>query len=514
MQIKPIILIILDGWGYRKNPDHNAILNAHTPHWDHWWATYPHTLISGSGSAVGLPEGQMGNSEVGHIHMGAGRRIPQDLVRINEEIQSGKFNQNPALNEAIDRAIENNSQLHLIGLVSPGGVHSHERHMEAMIKLAAHRGLKKVCVHAILDGRDTPPQSALPSIANIDRALKEKNCGHIASVIGRFYAMDRDNRWDRIQIAFDLLVNASGAFHYDNSGKALEEAYERGESDEFVQASAISHDGQFSKMNENDAVIFMNFRADRARQLSRALSEKNMNHFPRSYTPHLSRFVTLTKYADDINAEIAYPPIKLSNVFGEIIANDHLHQLRLAETEKYAHVTFFFNGGREKPFINENRILIPSAKVHTYDEQPEMCAPELTDKLIDAINSQQYDVIICNFANADMVGHTGNYEATIKAIECIDTCLGRIITALQEVGGEAIITADHGNAEFMYDELTGQAHTAHTNNPVPVLYIGRPATVMVNEGDLTDIAPTLCTLLNIPIPKEMTGKPLFKLQGI
>ncbi len=513
MQAKPIILIILDGWGYRKNPDYNAIANAHTPHWDHWWAQYPHTLISGSGSVVGLPEGQMGNSEVGHIHMGAGRRIPQDLVRINDDIKSGKFNQNPTLNEAIDCVIRNKSQLHIIGLVSPGGVHSHENHLEAMINIAGDRGLKTVCVHAILDGRDTPPRSALPSLAKIDKALKEKNCGHFASLIGRFYAMDRDNRWDRIQSAYELIVNATANYSYDNVAIALEEAYERDESDEFVQASAIVNNGHRSTIKDNDVIIFMNFRADRARQLSRALSDKNFTQFPRNHTPTLSRFVTLTKYADDIKAAVAYPPIDLNNVFGEIIAKNNLHQLRIAETEKYAHVTFFFNGGRETPFINEDRILIPSAKVHTYDQQPEMSAQELTDKLIEAINSKKYDVIICNFANPDMVGHTGNYEATLKAIECIDLCLGRIISTLQALGGEAIITADHGNAEFMFDESTGQAHTAHTNNPVPVLYIGRPATEVVKDGNLTDIAPTLCTLLNIPIPQEMTGRPLFKIKG-
>ena len=512
MQHKPVILIILDGWGYRENPDHNAIMKAKTPNWDDWWTRYPHTLISGSGTEVGLPKGQMGNSEVGHIHMGVGRRVPQDFVRINDDIQNGKFNTNPVLNHAVDQVIKHNSQLHIIGLLSPGGVHSHENHIEAMIKLANDRGIKSVCLHAILDGRDTPPRSALASLAKMENLFKETHCGRIASIIGRYYAMDRDNRWDRIQCAYDLYTQGKAPYSAPSAAKALQEAYDRNESDEFVQATTITQNHQSLTIKDNDVVIFMNFRADRARQLTHALTDPNFDHFNRMFKPNLSDFASLTRYAKNINVHVAYPPLTHKNSLGEILANHNLRQLRIAETEKYAHVTFFFNGGREKPFENEDRILVPSPKVETYDLKPEMSAYLLTDKLIEAINSRKYDAVICNFANPDMVGHTGNFETTIKACEVIDECLGKIISALQSVGGEALITADHGNAELMYDESTGQPHTAHTTSPVPVLYIGRNAKPTKNNGNLADIAPTLCTIIDIPIPQEMTGQTLFEFQ--
>lgn len=507
MPHKPLILIVLDGWGYRENPNHNAIVQANTPNWDHWWSTCPHTLISGSGSDVGLPNGQMGNSEVGHIHMGAGRRVPQDFVRINEEIENGNFNKNPAFNSAIEKVKNHKSQLHIIGLLSPGGVHSHENHIAALIKLAHKKGLKKVYLHAILDGRDTPPKSALTSIAKIEKLFKETHCGHIASIIGRYYAMDRDNRWDRIESAYDMYTQMKAPYTADSAAMGLELAYERGESDEFVQATMTKP----VKIQNNDSIVFMNFRADRARQLTRAFIEPSFQHFKRKTRPNLCDFVTLTRYAQDIKTHVAYPPLVHHNVLGEVLAQKHLKQLRIAETEKYAHVTFFFNGGREEPFENEDRVLVPSPKVETYDLKPEMSAYELTKELIKAINSKQYDVIICNFANPDMVGHTGNYQATIEACEVIDKCLGQIINALKSVGGEALITADHGNAELMYNELTGQPHTAHTTCPVPVLYIGREAKPVKNNGNLADIAPTLCKIMGVQIPREMTGQPLFDL---
>jgi 2,3-bisphosphoglycerate-independent phosphoglycerate mutase len=515
MNHQPLVLIILDGWGYRENPAYNAIEQAKTPTWHQLWSTYPHTLIDASGHAVGLPEGQMGNSEVGHLHMGAGRSVPQDLVRIDQAIEDGSFEQNLAFNRAFELAEERQSTLHILGLLSPGGVHSHERQIQALIRLAAKRGLKKCRMHAILDGRDTPPRSAMASIALIDKTLEQSGFPPIASLCGRYYAMDRDKRWERTHAAYQMYTNGKAAFYADTPANALELAYEREESDEFVQPTLIGVKNSDTQpiIQDNDVVIFMNFRADRTRQLTHAFIDSQFDFFPREKRPKLASFVSLTQYADYLNTDIAFPPINLNNVVGQCVSDAGLKQLRIAETEKYAHVTFFFNGGREQIFPNEDRILVPSPKVSTYDLQPEMSAAELTQKLCEAINSQQYALIICNFANADMVGHSGNLDATIKAIEAIDQSLKSIMDSLKTVGGEMLITSDHGNAEFMYDESTHQAHTAHTTNPVPVIYVGRPAQATINEGNLADIGATLLSLLGLKLPPEMTAKPLFKLTG-
>ena len=508
----PIVLIVLDGWGYREDAQYNAIAAAHAPFWQQLWEQYPHTLAEASGLAVGLPKGQMGNSEVGHLHMGAGRMTPQDLTRIDLAVESGEFNENPVLLRTIEQLHKTQHALHIFGLLSPGGVHSHELHIQALIKLAAQRGLKKIYVHAFLDGRDTPPQSAESSILGLENVFQEVGTGQIASLVGRYYAMDRDKRWERTQRAYDLLTLGQAELHTDSAIDGLLQAYTRGETDEFVQPTAIHAANQAPiTLQDGDAVVFMNFRSDRARQLTYALTDPQFNYFPRQVRPVLSTFVTLTEYAADIKAEVAFPQIPLTNILGEYVAKQGYKQLRIAETEKYAHVTFFLNGGEEKLYPGEERILVPSPKVATYDLQPEMSAYLLTEKLIAAIKSRDFALIVCNFANPDMVGHTGNFPATIKAIETVDHCLQKIITALQEVGGEAVITADHGNAEFMYNPATGQPHTAHTTNLVPVIYVGRKAQPTTAEGVLYDIAPTILYLMDLEPPREMTGKALFKL---
>ncbi len=508
----PLVLIILDGWGYREDAQYNAIAQAHAPIWNQLWKNYPHTLLEGSGQAVGLPKGQMGNSEVGHIHMGAGRLVPQDLTRIDMAIENGEFYKDPVLIHAVDRVIHSKKSLHILGLLSPGGIHSHERHIQAMAQLAVDRGLKDFYIHAFLDGRDTPPKSASAYLQAMQAKLDSLRAGKIASITGRYYAMDRDQRWERTQKAYDMLTAGKTPFHASSALAGLEMAYARNETDEFVQPTCIYAAGEKPVViGDGDAVIFMNFRTDRTRQLTRAFTDPDFKGFPRSLWPKLATFVTLTEYAIDIKAEVAFPPISLNNIFGDYISKLGYTQLRIAETEKYAHVTFFFNGGEEKVYPGEDRILIPSPKVATYDLQPEMSAYELTDSLIKAIRSRQYAVIICNFANPDMVGHTGDFNATIEAIETIDNCLGKITESLYAVGGETIITSDHGNAEFMFDPKTGQPHTAHTTNLVPVVYIGRDAKAATSEGVLYDIAPTLLYLMGLEQPLEMTGKPLFKL---
>lgn len=508
----PLVLIILDGWGYREDTQYNAIASASTPFWHKLWQDYPHTLAVASGLAVGLPEGQMGNSEVGHLHMGAGRQVPQDLTRIDLAIQSGEFDENPVLTRMIDELIRHNKALHVFGLLSAGGVHSHELHIQAMVKLAAKRGLKNIYLHAFLDGRDTPPKSAKKSLLMMEQTYQTLGCGQTASLVGRYYAMDRDKRWERTARAYDLLTEGKAAHHATNALIGLEQAYLRGETDEFVQPTTIHADDQPpTTLQDGDAVVFMNFRSDRARQLTRALTQSAFDGFYRHIKPTLSNFVTLTEYAADIPAEVAWPSISLHNNIGECVANRGYRQLRIAETEKYAHVTFFFNGGEEKPYPGEDRILVPSPKVATYDLQPKMSANELTEQLVEAIKKREYALIVCNFANPDMVGHTGDLNATINAIEVIDHCLSRIVSALQTVGGEALITADHGNAECMFDPATGQPHTAHTSNLVPVIYIGRSAEPTTKEGVLYDIAPTVLELMGIKKPEEMTGKMLFRL---
>lgn len=510
-QPRPFALIILDGWGHREEKNANAIAKAHKPHWNHLWATYSHTLISGCGRCVGLPDGQMGNSEVGHLNMGAGRVVHQDLTRIDLEIETGEFFKNAVLIHGIDGAVQRKKAIHILGLLSAGGVHSHYNHIEAIIKLAALHNATKVYVHAFLDGRDTPPQSAEDSLSALTNFCNKLKCGKIVSIIGRYYAMDRDKRWERVQAAYDLLTQGKADYHADNVLSALQQAYARGETDEFVKATSIhAPEEKPIAIQEGDSVIFMNFRADRAREITHALIDTDFKGFERTLHPNVN-LVTLTEYDATFNVPIAYPSERLENILGAYLSSLNLKQLRIAETEKYAHVTFFFNGGVETPYPGEDRILIPSPKVATYDLKPEMSAYEVTQALVREIKSGKYDVIICNFANPDMVGHTGNFAATVHAIEVIDTCIGQVVAALQEVGGEALITADHGNAELMFDESTNQPHTAHTHELVPLIYIGRPARISKTNGILSDIAPTLLHLLSIPQPREMTGETIFEL---
>jgi len=497
---KPIVLIILDGWGYRAQAEHNPIHNTATPTIDALFNHYPHTLIEASGQAVGLPDGQMGNSEVGHLHLGAGRKVPQDFTRINNAIKTGEFANNAVLLDAIAKAKAHQSTVHLLGLVSPGGVHSHENHLLACIDLLDQYGVKHA-LHAILDGRDTPPKSAAASLEKFST---------IATIMGRYYAMDRDKRWQRTELAYQALTDQA-AYHAPDALTALNHAYARNETDEFVKPTAIRADNDAAvTIKDNDVVIFMNFRADRARQLSHAFLDNHFQAFARAHHPTLADFVTLTQYAKNIHSQILFPPLQLDNTLGEWLASHQLHQLRIAETEKYAHVTYFFNGGNETPFTNEDRELIPSPKVATYDLQPEMSAKALTTTLIQAIESRHYDVIICNYANPDMVGHTGIEPAANEAVSTIDHCLKRVTEALQRIGGELLLTADHGNIEMMYDEKTGQPHTAHTTNPVPLLYVGRPASFSKERGALDDVAPTLLHVLGLPKPQQMTGHNLLR----
>lgn len=506
-------LIILDGWGHREEPQDNAIHHAHTPFWDKLWSEQPKTLIATSGMAVGLPDGQMGNSEVGHMNLGAGRIVYQNYTRITKDIADGTFDQNPALTQAIDKAVSAGKAVHLLGLLSPGGVHSHEDHIIAAVKLATARGAKAVYVHAFLDGRDMPPRSAEPSLLKVDSLLKELGVGRIASLIGRYYAMDRDNRWDRVEQAYDLLTLGAGKHQSADPVSGLQAAYARDENDEFVAATVVAAEGeQAACIEDGDAVLFMNFRADRARELTRSFVEPEFSAFSRKKVPALADFVMLTEYAADIHTSCAYPPGDLPNSLGEYMANLGKTQLRIAETEKYAHVTFFFSGGREALFKGETRELIPSPDVATYDLKPEMSAPEVTDKLVAAIKSGDYDLVVCNYANGDMVGHTGNFNAAVKAAECLDTCLQRISEALSEVGGQCLITADHGNAEQMSDPQSGQAHTAHTTLPVPLVYVGPKTLALRDGGKLSDVAPSLLDLMQLPVPEEMTGTSLIDAQ--
>jgi 2,3-bisphosphoglycerate-independent phosphoglycerate mutase len=508
MATTPVLLIVLDGFGYREECDANAICQARKPNWNFLWQTNPHTTIDASEKWVGLPNDQMGNSEVGHMNIGAGRVVFQDYTKIEHAIETGEFSSNAVLGKAVE--IGSRSALHVLGLMSPGGVHSDESQIHAFVRMAARNGVKNLYVHAFLDGRDTPPKSAEPSLAALDKLYREIGAGRTASICGRYYAMDRDKRWERVKSAYDLITSGTAEFRASNAVEGLQAAYARGESDEFVKATAIVPAGAAPvQMNDGDAVVFMNFRADRARQLTSALTDDRFDGFERARRPRLGYYCTLTSYGKDFaHIPAAFPPQEIRNGFGEYIAKQGLKQLRIAETEKYAHVTYFFNGGVETPYPGEDRILVPSPKVATYDLKPEMSAHEVTDKLVDAIRSRRYDAIVCNYANGDMVGHTGNLEATKKAIEVLDECIGRVVTAMREVGGEVLITADHGNAEMMEDPKTHQAHTAHTLNVVPLLYIGRKATP-TSGGALQDVAPTLLRMMGLPQPPEMTGRPLL-----
>jgi 2,3-bisphosphoglycerate-independent phosphoglycerate mutase len=453
----------------------------------------------------------MGNSEVGHLNLGAGRVVYQEFTRVSRAVRTGSFFTNRTLTDAVDMAKQEGGAVHILGLLSPGGVHSHEEHIHAMAKLAVGRGAERVFVHAFLDGRDMPPKSASASLALLESLFKELGRGRIASIVGRFYAMDRDNRWQRVEKAYDLLTQGRGEFQSVDAASALQMAYERGETDEFVKPTAIVPPGtEPVRIQDGDVVMFMNYRSDRARELTRTFIETDFAGFQRKLTPRLSSFVSLTQYNEEFDIPVAFPPVRLHNTFGQYISGLGLHQLRLTETEKYAHVTFFFNGGREEPFEGEDRILVPSPKVATYDEKPDMSAPEVTDHLVAAIESGEYQAIICNYANSDMVGHTGNLKAAVRAIETLDQCLGRVVAACHRAGSELLITADHGNAEQMEDPENHQPHTAHTRNPVPLIYVGRPAEIREN-GALCDVATSLLHIMGLSQPPEMKGHNLVRL---
>ncbi len=512
-QRTPTALIILDGWGYREEAANNALHHAQTPFWDKIWRERPHTLIQTSGLSVGLPEGQMGNSEVGHMNLGAGRVVYQSLTRIDKDMADGTFAQNPVITDAIDQAISQNKAIHIFGLLSSGGVHSHEEHLFQTIRIAAARGAKRIFLHAFLDGRDTPPRSAEPSLQKADAVFAEVGVGRTASVVGRYFAMDRDNRWDRVESAYNLITLGEAAYQAATGPEALQAAYERGENDEFVSATRIQADGQEPGLvDDGDTIIFMNFRADRARELTRTFVEDDFQGFQRKRRPKLASFVMLTEYSADLKIPCAYPPESLDNSLGEYMSKLGKTQLRIAETEKYAHVTFFFSGGREAVYPGEDRILVPSPNVATYDLKPEMSAPEVTDKLAEAIRSRKYDLLVVNYANGDMVGHSGKFDAAVKAAECLDQCLARLADALAEVDGQALITADHGNLEQMLDEESGQAHTQHTTGPVPLVYLGSRPVELQDGGRLSDIAPSLLSLMGLPQPEEMTGHSLVRIK--
>jgi 2,3-bisphosphoglycerate-independent phosphoglycerate mutase len=506
----PVLLLILDGFGYREAADFNAIAQARKPNWDTLWSEYPHTFIHASEAAVGLPKGQMGNSEVGHLNIGAGRVVYQEYTRIDRAIQLGHFRENPALLETIAKAKRAGGALHIFGLLSDGGVHSHENHIHAMVDLAVEQGLKHIHLHAFLDGRDTPPKSAETYLRCLQDKADVLPGVRIASIIGRYYAMDRDKRWARVKEAYDMLTTGAAPYTAPDAIAGLEAAYARGETDEFVKATLIAAPGQeFVRIMDGDAIVFMNFRSDRTRELTRAFIEPDFAEFERAAAPKLSEYCTLTQYHKDFAVAIAFPPESLHNGFGEYIANLGLHQLRIAETEKYPHVTYFFNGGVETVYPGEDRALVKSPDVATYDLKPEMSLYEVTDKLVEAIESRKYQAIICNFANADMVGHTGDMAAAVKAIEAIDANVGRAVAAMRAIGGEVIITADHGNAETMRDEVNDQPHTAHTTNLVPFIYVGRHARI-ADTGALEDIAPTLLKMMGLPQPQDMTGDALIE----
>lgn len=503
----PTVLIILDGFGYREDPNDNAIAHAHTPTWQYLWNTYPHSLIATSGLAVGLPDGQMGNSEVGHMSLGAGRIIYQNITRIDKSIADGDFFTNVTYCQAIDKAIQANKAVHIMGLLSPGGVHSHQHHIFAMVKMAAQRGAKAIYVHAMLDGRDTPPRSAEAYLAELQTVCDQYHA-NIATIVGRYFAMDRDNRWDRVEKAYKLYTEGAAEYHAPSAQAGLAAAYERNENDEFVSATVINN---APAITDGDSVIFMNFRSDRAREITRCFVDDTFSDFNRNKHPQLSSFVTATEYASTIHAPIAYPTQHLTQVFPEYLASLGKTQLRIAETEKYAHVTFFFSGGKEALYVGEDRILVPSPDVATYDLQPEMSAPEVTDKLVEAINSGKYDAIICNYANGDMVGHTGSFDAAVKAVEALDNSLKRVTDAVLAMNGHCLITADHGNCEQMLDYETHQLHTQHTTGPVPLVYVSHNTNAkLVAGGKLADIAPTLLALMHLDKPEEMTGISLLE----
>ncbi len=507
---RPTVLLILDGYGFREEKEHNAIALADTPVMDRLMKECPFVLGNASGLAVGLPEGQMGSSEVGHLNMGAGRIVYQDLTRITKEIEDGGFFENEALLKAINNAKENGTSLHLYGLLSDGGVHSHNSHLYALLELAKRHGLEKVYVHCFTDGRDTPPESGKDYVKELQEKMDQIGCGKIATVMGRYYAMDRDNNWDRVEKAYRALTLGEGVTA-DSAAEAVTQSYKKGETDEFIQPTVVMENGSpVATIEDGDSIIFFNFRPDRAREITRAFCSDEFDSFDRGSRKQVT-YVCFTDYDVTIpNKEIAFGKVVMTNTFGEWLAANGLKQARIAETEKYAHVTFFFNGGVEEPNKGEDRFLIPSPKVATYDLQPQMSAPQVCDTLVEKIRSGAYDVIVTNFANADMVGHTGVESATIEAVECLDKCIGKIVEAIEEVNGQLFICADHGNAEMLVDPATGDPLTAHTTDPVPFILVNYdPAYTLREGGCLADIAPTLIEMMGMEKPAEMTGESLL-----
>ena len=507
----PLVLIVLDGWGIRAERDHNAIALARTPVYDELSARYPGSQLIASGEAVGLPEGQMGNSEVGHTNMGAGRVVYQDLTRIDKNIRDGEFFSNHTLIDAMDRCADGSHALHFIGLVSDGGVHSSQRHLHALLELAAARKIPRVFVHAITDGRDTSPTGGIRYIGQLEAVVARFGIGRIATVVGRYYAMDRDKRWERTKRAYDAMVHGTGDSVNQSPASAIESSYAAGVTDEFIKPVPIvdAERKPVGTIRDGDSIIFFNFRADRMRQIVRAVGTGDFDGFDRGSTPRV-HCTTMTVYDRTFTFPVVFEPQSLTRNFADVLEEHARTNLRLAETEKYAHVTYFFNCGREEPYRGEDRILVPSQKVATYDLMPAMSAPGITDQFVADIEGGKHPVVICNFANADMVGHTGSLEATIAAVESLDGCLGRIMKALHATAGTAIVTADHGNAEQMWDNTLNAPHTAHTSNPVPVILCGdRFVGRKLRDGSLRDVAPTLLELLEVPIPPEMTGSSLL-----
>jgi 2,3-bisphosphoglycerate-independent phosphoglycerate mutase len=512
MSAKPVVLIVLDGWGINMKKEGNAIAAAQAPVYTSLLRDYPHTQLKASGEAVGLPDGQMGNSEVGHLNLGAGRVVYQDSTRISKAIRDGDFFKNPVLLSALESVTQAQGRLHLMGLLSDGGVHSRFDHIFALFDLVKEQGIRDVFFHAFLDGRDTPPSSALGYIKMLEDHLSGIGIGRIASVSGRYYAMDRDKRWERVQKAYEALVLGEGVRKY-SAVEAVQQSYEHSRTDEFMLPTVIvdqKTNRPLASINDGDAVIFCNFRSDRAREITRVLTDPDFQGFKRQHVPKLSTFVCLTTYDETFDLPVAFAPVRLTNILGEVLSAHGIRQLRIAETEKYAHVTFFFNGGEEPPFPLEDRVLVPSPRdVATYDKKPEMSAREITEKLVKSILSRQYGFILANYANPDMVGHTGVLEAAVKAVEVLDECLGRVVRAAQEAGAKVLITADHGNLEIMSDPATGQPHTAHTTDPVPFILVGEKARLK-EHGLLADVAPTVLDLLKIKKPAEMTGQTLIR----
>lgn len=504
---KPLVLVIMDGCGESPETYGNAVLAANTPNLDRYKSLYPHTTIGASGMDVGLPDGQMGNSEVGHTNIGAGRIVYQELTRISKSISDGDFFENEAFLDAIQNCKKHSTALHLIGLLSDGGVHSHNTHLYALLELAKKHGLERVYVHCLMDGRDVPPQSGKDYIAGLETKMSEIGVGKIVTIMGRYYAMDRDNRWERVERAYAAMVDGEGEINA-NTAEVMEKSYAAGITDEFIVPTVCL---QGAEIKENDSIIFFNFRPDRAREITRTFVDPDFDGFKRGEQSIKLHYVCMTQYdATMPNVYVAFRPQSLDNTFGEYISNAGLKQLRIAETEKYAHVTFFFNGGREAPYENEDRALIPSPKVATYDLQPQMSAPEVADEMIERIESGKYDVIVLNYANCDMVGHTGIYDAAVKAVEAVDAELGRVVDKVIEAEGAVLITADHGNADKMY-EPDGSPFTAHTTNPVPFIAAGLPGCKLLPamEGRLADLAPTMLKILGLPQPPEMTGKSII-----